>query len=144
MADWWSPLISASAGLCGVWLGAWLSRHKERWMMKRDVYVELLEGFQQMESAYRRLESGVRSGLPTADIEGLLAEIQKRIRNGDPLETFADVLRHRVGDQAPLALPALRLEVGDIHAFSRKALQDQTADEMAPEAEVGAPAHPAV
>lgn len=45
MADWWSPAISAAAGLGGVALGGWLTRWKDRDQRRHDFRRRQLEEF---------------------------------------------------------------------------------------------------
>jgi len=45
MADWWSPLISAAAGLTGVWVGSSLTLAVERKQRQYDFARRQLEEF---------------------------------------------------------------------------------------------------
>lgn len=45
MADWWSPLISAAAGLTGVWVGSSLTLARERKQRQYDFARRQLEEF---------------------------------------------------------------------------------------------------
>ena len=54
MADWWSPAISAAAGLAGVVAGAWLTRWRDREEHRYTFLRRQLEDFR--ESQVEQLE----------------------------------------------------------------------------------------